>query len=77
MIKGRPRSSAIADGNPMRPDGGPSTSEFDHSLTSVRPMGYSLAVRKRLSPWDMIHQELPNGTDTSRGTRPEPILKGG
>ena len=40
-------------------------------------MGYSLAVRKRLSPWDMIRQELPDGTDTSRGTRPEPILNGG
>ena len=40
------------------------------SLTSVQPMGYRLAVRKRLSPWDMIRQELPNGTDTSRGIRP-------
>ena len=40
-------------------------------------MGYRLAVRKRLSPWDIIRQDLPNGTDSSMGTRPEPILNGG
>ena len=61
----------------MGPQCGRTDAHPPRGLTSAQPMGYRLAVRKHLSPLDMTRQELPNGTDTSRGTRLEPILNRG